>query len=123
MSHSKRTVIQQAAQRNCPHVHRACDEWRGICRILRNGFGISERYLMAYHIVENISGDKFRRIFKTGRNKSTEPLATKKIIWNVTEQQKEEFSAMAKEYGMSESKLVDILVFIGKRSFLNQKTA
>lgn len=29
---------------------------------------------------------------------------------------------MAKEYGMSESKLVDILVFIGKRGFLNQKT-
>ena len=77
---------------------------------------------MAYHIVTDVNGNQYRRIFKTGRNKSTEPLVTKKIIWNVTEQQKADFSAMAKKYGVSESKLVDTLVFIGKRSFLNQET-
>jgi len=55
-----------------------------------------------------------------GRHKSGQPLATCKIIWNVTEEQKREFSELAERYGISESKLVDILVFIGKRNFLNQ---
>jgi len=56
-----------------------------------------------------------------GRKKSGLPLATCKIIWNVTEEQKREFSELAERYGMSESKMVDILVFIGKRNYLNQK--
>ena len=55
-----------------------------------------------------------------GRKPSGQPQATCKIIWNVTEEQKREFSELAERYGMSESKLVDILVFIGKRNFLNQ---
>lgn len=55
-----------------------------------------------------------------GRKPSGLPLVTCKIIWNVTEEQKREFSELAKQYGMSESKMVDILVFIGKRNFLNQ---
>lgn len=56
-----------------------------------------------------------------GRHKSGLPLATCKIIWNVTEEQKREFSELSKRYGMSESKMVDILVFIGKRNYLNQE--
>jgi len=56
-----------------------------------------------------------------GRKPGGQPLATCKIIWNVTEEQKREFSELAERYGMSESKLVDILVFIGKRNYLNQE--
>ena len=44
-----------------------------------------------------------------------------KIIWNVTEEQKREFSELAERYGMSESKMVDILVFIGKRNYMKQE--